>query len=176
MSIREVLFAISMGLDVFAGGLGLGIANLPRSRWIRTALIFSILGLVMLGIGVLLGRLLSDNFGHFASYVAGVALMVIGLRGTLSSGADAHAEKVDELPSSTSSIVMTGIAVSMDKLAIGVTLAVSDVAVVPLAAYLAVQGFILTLLGLYLGKRIGSRLGDAAHLLSGIVFILLGAF
>jgi putative Mn2+ efflux pump MntP len=53
-------------------------------------------------------------------------------------------------------------------------LSLVEIAIAPVLVYLAVQGFIATWLGLLLGKRIGSRLGDAAHALSGAVFVVLG--
>jgi putative Mn2+ efflux pump MntP len=85
MSIWVILLAISLGLDVFAGGLALGIANLPRPQWMWTAVVFAFAGVVLLTIGVVVGRLLNDNHGHFASYLAGAALLIIGLRGVISA-------------------------------------------------------------------------------------------
>jgi hypothetical protein len=71
MSIGVILLAISLGLDVFAGGLALGIAHLPRPQWVWTAAVFAFAGVVLLGVGVIVGRLLNDNHGHFAFYLAG---------------------------------------------------------------------------------------------------------
>jgi putative Mn2+ efflux pump MntP len=56
-----------------------------------------------------------------------------------------------------------------------VALAVVDVSLAPVLVYLAVQGFVATFAGLLLGQRLGSRLGDAAHLVAGGVFVVLGA-
>jgi putative Mn2+ efflux pump MntP len=49
-----------------------------------------------------------------------------------------------------------------------------EIAIAPVLVYLAVQGFVATMLRLMLGKRLGSRLGDAAHALAGAVFVVLG--
>jgi putative Mn2+ efflux pump MntP len=54
-------------------------------------------------------------------------------------------------------------------------MAVVEVSLGPVLAYFAVQGFVATLAGLALGGRLGSRLGDAAHLVAGGVFVVLGA-
>jgi manganese efflux pump family protein len=69
---------------------------------------------------------------------------------------------------------LTGVAVSLDKLAVGVSLSVVEIAIAPVLVYLAVQGFVATMLGLMLGKRLGSRLAEAAHVLAGAVFVFLG--
>ncbi len=174
MSLGIALLAMSFGLDVFAGGLALSVASLPETRWVRTATIFSVVGLALLGLGIGLGRLLSDDFGHFASYLAGVVLIAFGVRGITGALFDNKHETSDSVTLDTSAIISTGIAISLDKLAIGVTVAVSEIAIAPFMVYLAVQSFVVTLLGLYLGKRLGSRFGAAAHVLAGVVFVILG--
>ena len=79
MTFGLVLLAITLGLDVFAGGVSLGVGRLERDRWTRTALIFAFFTLVMTGLGVVLGRLLGERFGDIASYVAGVGLIGVGI-------------------------------------------------------------------------------------------------
>jgi putative Mn2+ efflux pump MntP len=175
MTIGLALLAFSMALDVFAGGLALGIVNHPRDRWIKTAVIFASLGVLFLLVGDLLGELLSGASGSIASYVAGGALVILGLRALYDTLFGHGHEEIEKPPMNTRSILLTGSAVSLDKLAVGISLAVVEISILPALAYLAVQGFVATLLGLALGKRLGSRLGDVAHLLAGSVFVVLGA-
>jgi putative Mn2+ efflux pump MntP len=175
MTIGVVLLALSMGLDVFAGGLALGIAGLPRPRWTRTAAAFALFGVVLLALGVLFGRLLSDTLGSVASYLAGGLLLVLGLRAIGDVILGGYDDESTPRSLDPKSVLLTGLVVSLDKLAVGVALAVVEVSLGPVLAYFAVQGFLATLAGLWLGKRLGSRLGDAAHLVAGGVFVVLGA-
>jgi putative Mn2+ efflux pump MntP len=175
MTIGVVLLALSMGLDVFAGGLALGIAGLPRPRWTRTAVVFACVGVVLLALGVLAGRLLSDTLGSVASYLAGGLLLVLGLRAVGDVVLGGYDEGSSSRPLDPRSVLLTGFVVSLDKLAVGVAMAVVEVSLGPVLAYFAVQGFVATLAGLALGGRLGSRLGDAAHLVAGGVFVVLGA-
>jgi putative Mn2+ efflux pump MntP len=175
MTIGIVLLAISMGLDVFAGGLAYGIGGLPRERWQTTALIFAACGVGLLALGLVVGELLDDRSSDVASYIAGVALVLIGinaLRDTLKPHENLEQTK---LPLKISAIVLTGIVVSLDKLAIGVSLAAANVASGWILIYAAALGLTATYGGLLLGKRLGSKIGEAAHGLSGCVFVLLGA-
>lgn len=80
MTFGVVLVAMSAGLDVFAGGLAFGIAGLPRQRWGWAAAAFAAIGVALLASGLLLGQLLTDNLGDVASYIAGGALLLLGLR------------------------------------------------------------------------------------------------
>jgi putative Mn2+ efflux pump MntP len=174
MTIGVILVAVSAGLDVFAGGLSLGIAHLPRERWPWTAAAFSAIGVTLLAAGLLLGRLLSDNLGDFASYVAGAVLLLIGLRtlrGLFWQGSDHQQEAV---PLNSRAILLTGVAVSFDKLAIGLALAVADFSISLALTYAALISFVSTLMGLSLGARLGSRLGAPAHAVGGLVFVVLG--
>jgi putative Mn2+ efflux pump MntP len=45
----------------------------------------------------------------------------------------------------------------------------------PLIGYVTVQSFAATLLGLALGKRMGSKAAETAAVLAGLIFVVLGA-
>jgi putative Mn2+ efflux pump MntP len=131
MSIGAVLLVLSMGLDVFAGGLALGIAGLPRPRWTRTAAVFACFGVVLLALGDLFGRLLSDTLGNIASYLAGGLLLLLGLRAVLDVVRGGYDEGSSRRSLDPRSVMLTGLVVSLDKLAVGVALAVVDVSLAP---------------------------------------------
>ncbi len=93
MTIGMVLVAVAMGIDVFAGGLSLGVSGLDRRRWARTSAMFAAIAFLMTSLGVLFGQLLGDELGDHASYIAGAALLVIGLRAL----ADAYFCEIDDV-------------------------------------------------------------------------------
>ena len=174
MTFAALLIGIALGLDLFAGSLSVGIAGLPRERWPRTALIFAFFGVVLLAVGLAAGNLLSDGLGNIASYLAGVALIGLGLKSLVGIFLDDHSEE-EAPPLDPKSVMTTGFIAPMDKLAVGISRSLIDISKPPVLLYFAVQGFVLTLLGLALGKRLGSKLGFVAHLLAGAVFVILGA-
>src|SRR5262245_55642388 len=174
MSSGVILLLLAMALDVFAGGLALGIAGLPRSRWVSTAVVFAIFGVTLLAAGVLLERLLDDSLGTIAKYLAGGLLIAIGVHAIGDVWRGGYVDEGPKRSLEPRAVVMTGLIVSVDKLAVGIAMAVVDVRLGPVLVYLAVQGFAATWIGLTLGTRLGERLGDAAHLTAGIVFALLG--
>lgn len=174
MTFGTVVLAIMLGLDVFAGGLSLGVNGLERARWPRTALLFAALTFLMVTLGVLFGRLLDDSFGRHASYIAGAVLLVVGLRAVSDKMWGENDHDQDLILLEPMDILLTGIMVCMDKLAVGVTLAFIDVAITPLIAFLIVQSFIVTIAGLLLGSRLGARVGEVAAILAGLIFAGLG--
>ncbi len=64
--------------------------------------------------------------------------------------------------------------VSLDKLAIGISLAVADLSLLEVLIYVASICFFATLAGLSAGKRLGSRRGQQPMVWPG-VFVVLGA-
>ena len=69
---------------------------------------------------------------------------------------------------------MLAIATSIDAFAVGVTYAVLKEEVLIPIIIIGVVAFIFTLIGIYLGKKIGDYFGDKFEILGGVVLILLG--
>lgn len=176
MTLGVALLAFSVGIDVFAGGLAYGVSGMPRRRWIPTAAVFAAVGLTLFTVGLLLGEALSDAAGTVVSYVAAVGLLVIGVQAIwdVVTGEEVdEIEALDDPPALQRPVVVTAVLVSLDKIAIGFSLAVTDLSIGIVLVYVAVVSFLATLIGLALGRRLGSRLGAAAHGLAGGAFVLL---
>ena len=147
MSLAGVFLALSLGLDVFAAGLALGLAGLPGARWARVGLLFAVLGGLMTVLGLLGGRWLGDTLGGQATLLAGALLIVIGARALVeawrvrrseSEGDEAEAEAaLGGAPAGESlrpaAVLMTGLVVTLDKLAVGLSLGAAGLRTGPLA-------------------------------------------
>jgi len=177
--LTQLALFLSLGLDTLAVALGLGLGGLPRRRWLRVGLTFAFFEGAMPVVGLIVGHGLSRVFGHFASYAAAVLLIVVGalaIREALTGDDDdAGDDEGGEARSMEGQqLLLTGLSVSLDELAVGFSLGVLRVPLGPTLAYIAVQAFAVTFLGLSLGRQWGSRLGDRAELVSGVVLTLLG--
>ena len=71
-------------------------------------------------------------------------------------------------------LTLLAIATSIDAFAVGVTYAVLKEEVLIPIIIIGVVAFIFTLIGIYLGKKIGDYFGDKFEILGGVVLILLG--
>ncbi len=65
-------------------------------------------------------------------------------------------------------------ATSIDAAAVGVTFGFLDVSVAPAVTVIGVVTFVLSLLAVVVGSRVGERLGSRAEVLGGVVLILIG--
>lgn len=189
------LFA-SLGLDTLAVAISLGIAGLARSQWVRVGLTFAFFEAVMPVVGLVVGQHLGRLFGEIAGYIAAGILIVLGtleIREALveaghenggptvmAAAAGLESEELDPagLPTAVTATwratVVRGLSVSLDELAIGFSLGILHVPIAPALAYIALQAFSVTFLGLWLGGRVSARLGERAELTAGVILVLLG--
>ncbi len=177
--IAMVLLFLSLGFDTLAVAVGLGVGGLPRDRWLRVGVTFACFEGIMPAIGLLLGQGLTHLFGDVASYAAAVILIIVGLlaiKEALEYDHDEPEEQHTAVLDRTSgrALLLTGLAVSLDELAVGFGLGVLHVPVGLALGYIAIQALAITFIGLAVGGRIGERLGSRAELVSGTVLTLLG--
>lgn len=174
MLVIIVLFA-SLGLDTFAVSLGLGVRGLPRNRWWRIGLVFALFEGLSPVVGLVLGQHLSGWLGQIAAYAAGGILVVLGALEIREALQDDDEQGPDPLKDGNMrAILLTGLSVSIDELAIGFALGVLRVPIGLALVYIAVQAFALTFLGLWLGSHVGRKLGERAELAAGSLLLLLG--
>lgn len=186
--LATIALFLSLGLDTLAVALGLGVGGLPRQRWLRVGLTFAFFEGLMPVVGLVIGQHLSGLLGEMATYAAGILLLALGgweireaLTGDDLETSAQHAEVqaaskfASQIARLDRSILITGLSVSLDELAVGFSLGVLGVALGPALAYIALQAFALTFAGLWLGTRVGAKMGERAELTAGIVLALLGA-
>lgn len=166
------LLSLPLALDVFAAGLVFGLAGLDRSRWLLVAAGFAAIGGVLVAAGMLLGGAMEGTMGKAAMYVAGVVLLAIGVRGIKHGLPSQGITPIAVL--TTRKVLLTMVAVAVDKFAVGLSFAVLEAPFGLLTGIVAAQAFVAVLIGLWLGKRLGARAGDFAELIAGVVFSLLG--
>ncbi len=166
---------LPLGLDTFAMAAGLGVLGLPASARLRLSLVFAAfeggMPLVGLVVGVAIGRLL----GSAAELVAAAALVGLGLYLVFAGADDDGADEAGRLAGATGlALFGLGLSISLDELAIGFTLGLAGIDILAAVLLIAVQAFLVTQLGLLIGRRVGRRFREAAPRLAGVVLALLG--
>jgi len=172
-----LLVALSVGLDNFGAAGALGISGTGSHDRLKVAVVFGFFEAGMPLLGLVLGDSVARGLGGRAKLVAG---LVLCLAGVFTLG-QAHgprdpaptAEAAGTKPGLTRLIVIAA-ALSIDNLAIGFALGTSHVNVVFAALVIGVVSVGLTLAGLELGKRLGSRLGRWGERAGGLLLIAVG--
>ncbi len=172
-----IAYVLPLGLDSFAVAAAIGAAARPtrRQRW-KIAALFVLFEAGMPLIGVGLGAPLAHAIGDTADYLAAAA--VIGVGAWMLFGEDEREEEQAErlVSAHGAALIGLGISISLDELAIGFSLGLSHLPLVPVIIALGLQAFVAAQLGLHLGSRITERYRELAERIAGIALVALGLY
>ena len=173
-----ILLAFGMSMDAFAASIGKG-ATLHKPKFseaVRTGLIFGVIETLTPLVGWGLGMLASQfvlEWNHWIAFILlvflGGRMIVEGVRGDSDEECDAPRRHGFWL------LVTTAFATSLDAMAVGVGLAFLQVSIVTTALAIGCATFLMSTLGIMVGRFIGPLLGERAEILGGIVLIGIGS-
>jgi len=171
------LLALAMSTDAFAAAVGKGTA-LQNPRWreaLRTGAIFGVIEAITPLIGWTLGFSAASYVKEWDHWIAFVLLAGLGVR-MVYAGFKTPTEDAPEKPDRHGFwlLAVTGLATSIDAMAVGVGLAFLDVAIVPVAAAIGFTTFVMVTLGVMVGHVLGKVAGRSAEIFGGIVLLGIG--
>jgi len=176
MNFFEVLLiALSMAMDAFAVCIGAGTtgqAEGPRPTF-RLAFHFGLFQFLLPVIGWFAGTTIERYIAAYDHWIAFVLLGFVGVR-MLRSGFDPNGEENPADPSRGWTLIMLSIAVSIDALAIGLSLALIGVDIWYPGVVIGVVTGLVSGLGLRLGGRLGEKFGKRMEIVGGLVLIGIG--
>jgi putative Mn2+ efflux pump MntP len=175
MSLASIfLIAFSMAMDAFAVSLGSGVKIGPGPRPVfRIAFHFGLFQALLPVIGWLFGNTIEPYVKDFDHWVAFGLLAFVGIR-MVRSGLGKDAEEIRKDPSHGLTMVMLSIAVSIDALAIGLSLAFLGVNIWTPALVIGLVTAALSLIGIKVGNGIGKRFGKPVEVFGGLILIGIG--
>jgi putative Mn2+ efflux pump MntP len=174
-----LLVALALGLSNFAASVGIGISGTDARTRLRVGIIFGLFETGMPVLGLLLGHRLARDLGHAAHWIGAALLIMTGLYAVIQA-ARGREERGDAGPAAaaagrrTGRLLVTGIALSIDNLAVGFALGTYHISLVAAVVIIGAVSVTLSLLGLELGDRLGARTGDRGELIGGVVLIGVG--
>ena len=165
-----ILLAFGMSMDAFAASIGKG-ATLHKPKFseaVRTGLIFGVIETLTPLVGWGLGMLASQFVLEWNHWIAFILLVFLGGR-MIVEGVRGDSDEACWL------LVTTAFATSLDAMAVGVGLAFLQVSIVTTALAIGCATFLMSTLGIMVGRFIGPLLGKRAEILGGIVLIGIGS-
>jgi putative Mn2+ efflux pump MntP len=174
-----LLVALSLGLSNFAASVGIGTAGADAGTRLRLGVVFGLFETGMPILGLLAGHGLARDLGGAARWL-GAGLLIATGAGTLVQGLRARTQPAGSEPPGRGGwrggrLLVTGLALSVDNLAVGFALGAYHVSLPLAVAVIGAVSVALSLLGLELGDRLGARAGERGGYLGGIVLIGVGA-
>ena len=169
---RVLALVLPLGLDTFAIAAALGITRLSGSQRVRFSLLFAAFEGGMPVIGLFIGAGLGQAIGGWSEYLAIAALAGVGAY--MLFGRDEDEERVRKLAATRGpAVIGLGLSVSLDELAIGFSLGLLNVPIIPAILLIAAQAFIVSQVGFALGGKVGEATREGAERLAGAVLLVI---
>src|SRR5216684_4377810 len=169
---RIIALILPLCLDTFAVAAALGMTRPTGAQRIRFSILFAAFEGGMPVIGLVVGAGLGRVIGDWSEYLAIAALVVLGAY--MLWARDDDEERVRKLAATRGPAVITlGLSVSLDELAIGFSLGLLSVPIIPAIVLIAAQAFVVSQVGFALGGRIGEATREGAERLAGAVLIVI---
>jgi manganese efflux pump family protein len=173
--IRLLAFVLPLGLDSFAVAAALGAARPAGiAMRLRISLIFVVFEAGMPLLGLAAGAGLARVIGTAADYLAGAAVIGVGVWMLVSD----DDEDISGRLAGTHglAVIALGVSISMDELAIGFSLGLTRLPVVPVIVAIALLALVASQLGLALGAALGERFRERAEQVAALALIALGGY
>ncbi|MGN0114843.1 MAG: manganese efflux pump MntP family protein [Acutalibacteraceae bacterium] len=179
--ITVFLIALALAMDAFSIALSKGLAAKRQSVTdaLKLGVTFGTFQFVMPLIGFFLAGTFASFIETYSKYISFALLVFIG--GKMLFDAIREMRKGgDEKPDSAvdfKSLIILGIATSIDALAVGVTFAFDGTTIAAALYYCMIIGIValvLSFVGYFIGNKLGGIIGDKGEIIGGVVLIVLG--
>lgn len=181
MSIIEIILtAIGLSMDAFAVSIckGLNVKGAQYKNILIIALFFGVFQAIMPLIGWMLGSQFENYIIQYDHWIAFFLLALIGskmLWEALKEENNVEEESCDTLKAlDYKELLLLAIATSIDALAVGVTFAFLKVNIVFSVTVIGLITFALSIVGVIIGIRFGSKFKKGAEIVGGVILLLIG--
>ena len=183
--IALIFTAFALSMDAFAVSItkGMTIKNLKKSTALKMALAFGVFQGAMPLLGWALGISFESYIKSIDHWIAFILLGFIGFNMIKGFFDDRKEENASELEFSATTdvddlsnkeIIMLAVATSIDALAVGISFAFLNVSIIPAASIICIITFLVCVVGVFVGNKVGDIFNGYAELVGGIILILLG--
>ena len=183
--IALIFTAFALSMDAFAVSVtkGMTIKNLKKSTALKMALAFGVFQGAMPLLGWALGISFESYIKSIDHWIAFILLGFIGFNMIKGFFDDRKEENASELEFSATTdvddlsnkeIIMLAVATSIDALAVGISFAFLNVSIIPAASIICIITFLVCVVGVFVGNKVGDIFNGYAELVGGVILILIG--
>ncbi len=169
-----IIIGIGLAMDCFAVSLScsLGKCKIKKSYALRIAFFFGLFQALMPVLGWLLGLSFKNLIAAFDHWIAVSLLSAIGIKMIIEAfkNEDQKAIQITQMWV----LLSLSLATSIDAMVVGISFAFLDFNIILTTAIIGIITFLITLLGLYIGKKFTFISGKKAEIMGGIVLIGIG--
>jgi putative Mn2+ efflux pump MntP len=183
-----LLLSAALGTDLFSVAIPIGMTRIPKWTILWSSFVFACFHIVMILAGYHIGHWLGtivERVGaqqvlgsqaaiqNWASLLGAVILILLGMNMIRESLIEHTAADYSRSLQGWM-LLMLATSVSIDAFAAGISMGMMDVDLLRLSLILGVVIFIISLIGLSLGRQVGRYLGSYAEIAGGLLLTLFG--
>lgn len=181
MTVWEILLiGLGVSADAFAVSMCKGV-EMKKIIWkyaLLIALFFGGFQMIMPLIGWGAGSLFQKYITEFDHWIAFGLLLLLGGKmiydGIFDKDEKKEGEEDKPLKLGLATLLVMAIATSIDALAVGVTFAFLSVNIWLAVGIIGATTFTFSLIGVFIGVKVGDKFKNKAEILGGVILILLG--
>lgn len=186
--VTNFLLGVGLAMDAFSVSIANALNEpfMKKGKMIGVAGTYAIFQFAMPMIGWICVHTVAEKFTSFQKFIPWIALILLLYIGgkmivecikesrKAGSGEESSSEKTAAVLS-FGTLMVQGIATSIDALSVGFTIAEYNVLTALVAGLIiAVVTFVICMVGLLIGKKVGEKLAGKAEILGGIILIGIG--
>ena len=177
--IELFLIGVGLSMDAFAVSIcqGLSMTKIKWGHALTVGLYFGGFQALMPFTGWMLGSQFAGRIQQYDHWAAFVLLVLIGgnmIREALSGEEDEAEDAAIGAGLDHKKLFLMAIATSIDALAVGVTFAFLDTAILPAIGIIGTTTFFISVAGVAVGCWFGARYKKRAEITGGVILVLLG--
>lgn len=174
-TVEILVIAVALAMDALAVSIGIGTGGGARGfrPIFRLAFHFGLFQALMPVLGWAAGTAFARAIAALDHWIALGLLTFVGLR-MIRSGLSPDGSRARSDPSRGWTLLALSVAVSIDALAVGLSLAMLHVRIVYPSIVIGVVTGALSWLGLTVGHRLGSHFGARMEIAGGLLLIAIG--
>jgi len=168
--------AVALAMDAFAVAIvaGFTLNKITGRHVFRLAFHFGLFQAIMPVLGWAGGVVLHRHIAHIDHWIAFGLLAFVGGKMILASIQGEEGKPAATDPTSGWQLVILSIATSIDALAVGLSLAMIGSTIVVPSVVIGIVAAGFTVVGMLLGRRVGTRWGNRVETLGGLILVAIG--
>ncbi|WJI08627.1 manganese efflux pump [Methanobacterium sp. CWC-01] len=168
-----LLLAVGLAMDAFSVSITRGLSvRCDIKHALTIALFFGGFQALMPVLGWASGRELASFMSQWAPWVAFILLGLVGVKMIYESFRHPEEDACEIL--SLRELLFLSVATSIDAFAVGVTFAFLNISLLQPIIIIGLVTFILSLVGVYIGKQVGHLFESKIEIVGGIILIAIG--
>ena len=177
--VNSIMLGVGLAMDAFSVSLANGLhePEMRKKKMCGIAGVFAIFQALMPMAGWICVHTIVRYFKAFEKFIPWIALILLLFIGgkMLLEGIKGDGNEMEASRVGFGALMVQGIATSIDALSVGFTIVDYGLLMAVVASFIiAVVTFVICMIGLIIGKKVGTKISGKANILGGVILIFIG--